>query len=163
MNFHFDIRGYLQPEGIVEMNLEEFEDTFVNQFDESETRYALMSSYKLYNQDLMNLIGTDFVQWVNGSFVSNKDHPRDIDLVTFIGWQTYSQYEKEIDRRFSKWNVGEFYPNLDAYTIWEYPTDHKFHQTFLADQAYWYEWFSTSRYNRAKNRFSKGFISIKKI
>ncbi|MFN0036298.1 MAG: DUF6932 family protein [Saprospiraceae bacterium] len=161
MEFHFDIRGHLQPEGLIEITLEEFEAVFVSQFEESDSRKLIFESYLRYTKDLRETIGAGFIQWIDGSFVSNKENPRDIDFATFIDWQAYAQHERVIDARFSKWAVGNFYENLDAYTICQYPEGHKFHQTFRADRAYWYEWFSNSRFNRLKKRFSKGFIQIK--
>ena len=160
-SIRFDARGYLQPEGLIELTVEEFEDLFVSQFEDFRTRRSIFDNFKRYNQDLKEVIGIEFIQWIDGSFVSNKEHPNDLDFITFIEWQNYSQYEKEIDNRFSKWSVGRYYENLDAYTISEYPEGHRFYQTFLADRAYWYEWFSNSQYNRAKKRFSKGFVQIK--
>ncbi len=161
MDFHFDIRGHLQPEGLIAVTPEEFEEVFVNQFVDSISRKPIFDNYCRYVKDLREVIGGGFVQWVDGSFVSNKEDPRDIDFITFVNWQAYAQHEQEIDRQFSKWAVGNFYENLDAYTICEYPEGHQFYQTFRADRAYWYEWFSNSRFNRLKKRFSKGFIQIK--
>jgi hypothetical protein len=161
MDFHFDIRGHLQPEGLIEISLEEFEATFVHQFEDSDSRRPIFDNYCRYTKDLREMIGAGFAQWVDGSFVSNKENPRDIDFITFVDWQVYAQFEQEMDKRFSKWAVGKFYEGLDAYTVCQYPEGHKFHQTFLADRAYWYDWFSNSRFNRLKKRFSKGFIQIK--
>ncbi|MDX2247727.1 MAG: hypothetical protein SF052_13165 [Bacteroidia bacterium] len=161
--FIFDIRGNIQPGGIIEMEMAEFESFFVKQFDFFEERMAIFENFTRYNRDLSHLIGIGFVQWINGSFVSNKETPKDIDFVTFIDWKTYTHHKKEIDSRFSKWAVANNYEKLDAYTICEYPQGHRFHQTFLADRAYWYEWFSNSRYTRTKQRFPKGFVEIKTL
>lgn len=161
MEFHFDIRGHLQPEGLIEIALEEFRKTFVEHFEDSRSRKSIFDNYLRYTKDLRDTIGVSFSQWIDGSFVSNKENPRDIDFATFIDWQIYAQNVQEIDTKFSKWAVGNFYENLDAYTICEYPIGHEFHPIFLADRVYWNEWFSNSRFNRLKKRFSKGFIQIK--
>ncbi|MBP6812107.1 MAG: hypothetical protein KA138_11340 [Saprospiraceae bacterium] len=161
MAFHFDIRGHLQPEGLIEITLSEFEEVFVNQFEDSDSRKSIFDNYLRYTKDLRDTIGVGFIQWIDGSFVSNKENPRDIDFATFIDWQIYAKRVHEIDTRFSKWEVDNYYENLDAYTICEYPLGHEFHAIFLADRAYWNEWFSNSRFNRLKKRFSKGFIQIK--
>ena len=160
MDFHFDIRGHLQPESVIEITISEFEEVFVGQFEDSYSRKLIFEDYLRYTQDLRNTIGVGFIQWIDGSFVSNKENPRDIDFATFINWQVYAQYVREIDSRFSKWAVDNFYENLDAYTICEYPIGHEFYAIFLADRAYWNQWFGNSRLNRLKKRFSKGFIQI---
>jgi hypothetical protein len=144
-----------------EVTLDEFEFIFVNQFDKSETRRLIFDNYLLYCQDLKKTIGIGFNQWIDGSFVSNKVNPQDMDFITFFDSKIYSQFESEIDSRFGKWKVNNFYDKLDAYTIRQYPIGHKFYPIFQADCAYWYDWFSNSKLNRVKKRFPKGFIQIK--
>lgn len=43
MAFHFDIRGHLQPEGLIEITLSEFEEVFVNQFEDSDSRKSILT------------------------------------------------------------------------------------------------------------------------
>lgn len=161
MNLFFDPRGNLQPEGLIDCTIDEFKVFFVDQFGDNEARKGIFEHYLHYNHDLQQLLGTGFTQWIDGSFISTKSLPRDIDFVTFIDWQIYGKLEKDIDAKFGKWQVGNHYPHLDAYTICEYPIDHKFHPVFLADLVYWQDWFGHTRYNHAKRKFPKGFIQIK--
>jgi hypothetical protein len=65
MNLHFDIRGHLQPEGIIDLTIEEFETIFVYRFEESDTRLILMENYKAYYKDLAQLTGKHYTQWID--------------------------------------------------------------------------------------------------
>lgn len=159
MKASFDIRGHLQPHGAVEMTQEEFETFFVTQFGNA-VRREIFEEYRRYTEDLRAIVNVPFVQWIGGSFVTNRDNPNDIDLVTVIDHEVYAVHEQAIDERFSKWAVGRFYQKIDAYTLWEYPEGHKYHSTFLADKLYWHDWFANSRFNRAGKRFPKGFIQL---
>lgn len=160
MNLLFDPRGNLQPTGLTACSFEEFKASFVDQFEPNQVRKGLFEQLVQYNFDLHNLIEVPFVQWINGSFISKKIAPRDIDLVTFIDWEFYSKHEVVIDRQFSKSKAKDLYPNLDAYTVYQYAKDHSLYPIYHADQLYWLDWFSKTRYNRAKQRFSKGFIQL---
>ncbi|MEM8528834.1 MAG: hypothetical protein AAGG68_29635 [Bacteroidota bacterium] len=157
MDYSFDYRGYLKPYRKVEMKWSDFETLFV----QTNERRHLFEELLRYNENLYGIIKSPFYQWMNGSFVTKQNRPKDVDVVTFIRYDTYDRKEQQIDAEFSKWQVGNFYKGLDAYTVWEYPESHRFYSTFKADCAYWYNWFSTTRANRAKKKYPKGFVELK--
>lgn len=156
----FDVRGNVLSKGPVKLSLSEIEQVFVVPFGMASTRFVLFEEYKRYIMDLRILLGCSFYQWIDGSFASKEFSPNDIDLVSFINYETYQEKEHLIDERFSKWAVGQYYKNLDAFTVWAYPSDHKYITAFQADTAYWHDLFGHSRYNRNRKRFTKGFIQI---
>ena len=76
----FDGNGNL-PSGLITANMEEFEEHFINDFDDSNTREAIFNGYIKYCKNLVPLdIG--IIQWFNGSFTTNKINLNDIDFVT---------------------------------------------------------------------------------
>jgi len=156
----FDIRGNVHPATVVEMSMLEVENHFVSPFDLTSSRYLLFEEYSRYTRNLSNLIGCPFYQWINGSFASNSRMPGDIDLVSFIDHEIYRSKEVAIDEQFSRWSVARHYTNIDAYTVWAYPDEHAYSLIFKADCAYWYDWFAHTRYNRRRQRFTKGFIRV---
>ncbi|MEN9609413.1 MAG: hypothetical protein RLZZ628_227 [Bacteroidota bacterium] len=160
MEISFDIRGYLKPYEIIEMNPLLFETIFVESFEESVSRRLIFEAFQRYNSELSAIIKEPYLQWVDGSFVTNKENPNDIDILTFIDYRIYKRFEKEIDAKFSKYSVKTHFQGIDAYTVWAYPENHTFYNVYRSDYAYWQEWFSYSRYNRAKKRFPKGFIQM---
>ena len=121
-HYNFDIRGHLQPSGVIQMTLSEFEDVFVASFEDSQTRLALFEEYKRYINDLQALLKSPFTQWIDGSFVNNRTrNPNDLDFVTIIDCEIYLVNEKAIDERFGKYGVKQFYHKLNAYTLRFYP------------------------------------------
>ena len=50
----------------------------------SGTRADIHKNYIRYSHDLKKLIGAELQQWVNGSFVTLKVNPKDIDFITFL-------------------------------------------------------------------------------
>ncbi len=160
MELNFDLRGLLKPYDIVEATLKDFENNFVFGFDESQTRYDLFWEFQKYNQDLQNLLQIPYFQWINGSFVTNKEHPNDIDIVTFIDFSQYHKQKQALENQFSKFGSRQYYKGLDAYLVCVFPENHEFYQTYRSDYAYWYNLFGNPKYNRAQKRYSKGFIQI---
>jgi hypothetical protein len=153
---NFDSRGHLKPYEIIEMSLENFELLFVN----NEKRKTIFAEFQRYNTELLQLINVPFKQWIDGSFVTDKKNPNDIDLLTFIEHDIYNKHQKAIDTKFGKFGVQNYFQEIDAYTIWEYPKNHEYFTIFHSDYLYWETFFSNSKFNRAKKRFPKGFIQL---
>lgn len=156
----FDIRGSLVPYERITVNLEEFEEVFVNSFDPDSTRYELFQNYKNYLSDFQNEVTEDFVQWVNGSFVTNKPNPGDIDFVNLIPTDIYQSKEAIIDQKF-KLRGGKTIYKVDAYTMEIFEEGHPKNWNYQADRIYWDNWFSFTKKNRAKKKFQKGYLEIR--
>ena len=88
MDFNFDIRGYLKPEGKNNCSFSEIQSNLVDPFELESTRYNLFENLIQYNHELQKVLGgKSFTQWINGSFVSTQENPDDIDLVNLIDFQ----------------------------------------------------------------------------
>ncbi|MGB3778758.1 MAG: hypothetical protein WA960_10405 [Tunicatimonas sp.] len=63
-------------------------------------------------RDLSEQVSQQFTQWVDGSFVTAREHPNDIDFVTFIDYQLFETKEKLIHENFrlegAKKKYGDF-------------------------------------------------------
>ncbi|TLV03657.1 DUF6932 family protein [Dyadobacter luticola] len=149
----FDIFGNLKPYQIIKSDLKTFEKTFVAPFSESKTRKVLLKNFKNYLSDLENVAGSGFYQWIDGSFITNKLNPNDIDFVTFIDWKVFEKNEKGIDRlrqlRYQK-ELG-----MDGYFVAVYPENHKKNILYQADRFQWQFQFGKSRTDK-----QKGIIQI---
>jgi len=156
----FDIRGNLSPHGKVEMEFEEFQLLFIEGF-ESEQRNKIFEDYTQYLNDFSEEITPDFIQWIDGSFVSKKAKPNDIDFVTLVDFDIYEEKEQLIESKFGKYGVKNHYEYLDAYFVKFYPEEHKRRSVTDFDLVYWLNWFSETKKNRAKKKFPKGFIELK--
>jgi hypothetical protein len=94
-----------------------------------------------------------FYQWIDGSFITNKRDPRDIDFITFLDFEIYRKNEKEISKllnlRYDKANA------TDGYFIEVFSGGHKSFNNFQMDKIEWLHTFGTSRTNQ-----NKGIIQL---
>ena len=159
MELIFDQRGNLQPYEKIRMSLDEFEVFFVEKFSNNGQRKQIFDNYLKFVNDFSAKVSSNFVQWINGSFVTAKEHPNDIDFVTIINHEIFESKETLIHKNFRLEGAKENY-GVDAYTIRQYPKEHKKHTLYRSDWVYWYNWFSQTKKNRAKRKYPKGFIEI---
>lgn len=159
MNFSFDIRGNLKPYEIIETSIETFENTFVLPYDEESSRKILFTKYKRYTSELRKLLTKDFFQWIDGSFVTTKQKPNDIDVITVINFEDYLHNLVPLEQGFTSIAARGKY-GIDAYLIPQYPENHKNHAFSKSDLLYWRNLFSKTRVNRAKKQFEKGIIQL---
>ena len=159
MELSFDIRGNLKPYEIVEVSYDDFHKVFVEAFDEESTRAKLFNYYEKYVNDLSDILERNFYQWIDGSYISNRVSPRDIDLLTIVDYRDYDVNKSILEKKFASFEGRKNY-NVDAYIISSYPDSHKRNIFTKSDLAYWRSLFSKTRANRAKKQFTKGFIQI---
>lgn len=74
--------GFL-PTGLTNVSAEQVHAHFVVPFPTSTTRQPLYDQWLLHRQAIETLIPIER-QWLNGSYVTGKVDPGDIDVVTFI-------------------------------------------------------------------------------
>lgn len=159
MELSFDIRGNLKPYEVIQVSMEVFQDTFVNAFDEESARQELFEYYNQYMKDLSGLITRDFFQWIDGSYISNKVKPNDIDLITVIDYRDYEENQDILEREFASFAGRKKY-QVDGYILANYPENHKKHIFTKSDLLYGRNLFGKTRVNRAKKQFEKGIIQL---
>ncbi|MEM7654760.1 MAG: hypothetical protein AAF399_01420 [Bacteroidota bacterium] len=104
-------------------------------FKADSTRHQLFQGYVRYNKDLKALLGNiRYTQWVDGSFISTKVNPRDIDLVSLIDHDLVDQYEVELER-FAKQSSKDTY-GVDGYIVRIYPEGHSHYVRTQSDLIY---------------------------
>ena len=155
----FDELGYLTPYKVIETDLETFESIFVSNFQHSDRRKMLFQNYFSYTNDFKNQISKNFYQWIDGSFVTSKLNPTDIDIVTFLNAENYEKNSlKLVNFQGSRLKKEQ---ELDCYFVKEYPVEHKNYELITRfDSLYWLDFFSNSRVQRNGKRYSKGIIQI---
>lgn len=112
--FSFNRSGFLYPAQERLTTLDEFEAEFVLNIH----RHELFKNYKAFIDDLKDLLQSNFVQWVDGSFVTKKLQPNDIDVVTFIPTGLYRKCEPKLINLKSK------YQTIDAYFVEVFDSGH---------------------------------------
>lgn len=121
----FDERGHLVES--YELNLMQFKELFVDKWQPNmSTRPNIFDVFEKYIVDFKTMITPDFIMWVDGSFVTKKGNPRDIDFVSFIDYTAYFKEVKLIDNQFGKYGTKNHYGLLlDGYVSPIYPQQHE--------------------------------------
>lgn len=111
-----------------------------------------------YIHEFQNRITKNFTQWINGSFISQKENPKDIDFVTFLDHKTYEVQEVFLDRF---WSFSLEDKGLDAYLIAKYPEGHQEYEIYKEKEIRFYDLYSSTKEDALGNYFDKGFIELK--
>lgn len=149
----FDQFGYLTPYELIETDLETFEQVFVNAFNGSDTRKIIFKAYLDYLDQLQQIIGKGFYQWIDGSFITKKQNPNDIDFLTWVNCHLYDSKIKELSelrqQRFTKNNL------TDGYIIPLYPQQNrKVYLNEINEKQWLFDWAEDD------NKHPKGLIKI---
>ncbi len=89
MTLTFTELGFLTPATGIETTIETIEEQFVRVFPNSETRQRLFENFQNYLDRFQHEIFHWFEMWVDGSFVTRKENPEDIDFVVFLDWEVF--------------------------------------------------------------------------
>ena len=151
----FDTYGYLTPYQAIATGLATLERVFVEEFGTSATRRPLFDAYQQYTDQIRARLpaGAVIVQWVDGSFVTRKRNPKDIDVVTFVDFGIYEQYEPFFDSLRQLRYLRE--TDVDGYFVRVYPVDHPNYRLYDLDRADW-----NFRFNTPKQKGNKGFLEL---
>jgi hypothetical protein len=153
----FDFKGYLKPYQPIPCKVSDLKFHFVDEI-QSVTRKLNYEKYVKYSHDLRMVVGEGLKQWINGSFVTKKTNPKDIDLVTFLDHEMIKKLGAKLDpfRPINSWNAY----GVDAYICEVYPVGHPSYKYTDSDIAYWNHQFGHSRPNRKGVTNVKGFLEI---
>ena len=154
----FNQSGLLVPDNKITSTIQELENEFVLKIA-SVKRREIFEAYVKYNEDFKKVCNLDELhQWINGSYVTQKNNPGDIDLVTFLDYKIVTKLGSKLDA--FKYPNSEIIYGVDAYIIEVYPQNHINNFRYVSDRAYWLDRFTKTRRIRG-NRLSKGFLEIK--
>jgi hypothetical protein len=156
--FEFNSFGLLSPPTIIKSMLKEFKRNFAIE-SPANVRRELYNKYEIYKDGIKKLCNkADLKQWVDGSFVTKKLNPADIDLVTFIDFETFKVVEEELKNYIYPASLINY--GLDCYLIIVYPEGHKLHSVYKADCAYWINQFDKTKPDKRHKSMPKGFLEI---
>jgi hypothetical protein len=155
----FDEKGNLIPYSHIEISYKIFVENFVESFSLDSTRHQILANFERFLEEFRSKIYPHFNIWINGSFVTQKVSPNDIDFLIFIKYDWFEINESSLSN--FKTTIKQDYKDLDVYFLIEYPQNHK-HRIFTdTDVFYWKDWFSKTRKNHSGKSFQKGFIELK--
>ena len=150
----FDNNGRLYPYEIIETDSETIEKVFVEEIAFSTSRRTIFENLKEYNQLLKEIIGSDCKQWIDGSFVTLKRNPKDVDVITWIDFEEYERHEKQLEK-LKQWRFDKL-KMIDGYFIKTYPPQHKRYKFYEYDCQEWAFVFHKVR----QSKTLKGFLQI---
>ncbi|AQG78620.1 DUF6932 family protein [Spirosoma montaniterrae] len=151
----FDEYGFLKPYEPIKIDLDMLEHVFVREFANSITRQTIFEQYRAYTDRLLTLLPGGFTQWIDGSFVSRKLDPNDIDVLTFIDADLYSRHERALKELKNEFAQGA--GRVDVHFIRIYAEGHRYRPHFESDRVQWlFDWSRTN----TRPRRNKGFLEL---
>ncbi len=146
--FSFDQYGYLTPYEVIPVEMPVFERIFV--FDgHREMLYKQLINLVL---DFKKLDIGSFYIWVDGSFVTTKRVPGDIDLVVFV-----SHLHFERAQNFHEKIRPQYEPYLDSFLAPDFPDSHRGSGETVLRKLLWKETFGFSRTGKPKGIIELNF------
>ncbi len=153
----FNQSGLLVPDTLIPSSLQQLQEEFVFKIPTAR-RKSIFENFTKYNEDFKKVCNlNELQQGINGSYVSKKTNPGDIDVLTFLDHRLVKQLGNLLDE--FRFPYSELKYGVDAYIIEVYPEDHNDNFRYVSDRAYWFDRFTKTRRIRG-NRLSKGFIEI---
>lgn len=155
---NFDVKGNLRPYQPITARVAEMREYLVDTIV-SETRIINFDKYIKYSNALKKLLGGKKLrQWIDGSFVTKKTNPKDIDFLTFIDHSIILKLGDKLDnfRPEKSWVVY----GVDAYILESHPKESPSFAYTHSDILYWQEQFTRTRVNRRGVKLPKGFLEI---
>ncbi|GAB4026491.1 hypothetical protein GCM10028773_55310 [Spirosoma koreense] len=137
--------------------MEEIRDVFVRPFDNSETRERLFGEWMKYNRMLRQELGEGFLQWVNGSFVTQKLNPKDVDIVSFIPSHLFRKFEKRLDYY---WTDNWEREGVDAYLVEQHADDSLYFSLYRTQLENWKKLYTKTKVTDKPAGASKGFLLV---
>ncbi|MGN7169286.1 DUF6932 family protein [Paenibacillus cellulositrophicus] len=159
MTQEFLDNGNLFP-GIHTYNWSEFEQQFVQSFPQSQKRPDIYNNFKQWVEQLIDILPPQYI-WLDGSYLTQKPEPNDIDLVAFYYPEDFKSQEQSLQVK-NLINVVSRAYNCDAYfslSLEHWPPEriHQLPNNVSIMQTYWMGQFSFDRLRRPKGmvQFSK--------
>lgn len=148
----FNSRGVLEA-GFHPCTLNDLEVNFVIKFSTSNTRRDILIGYTNFVNKLKQY-GIKCEQWIDGSFVTSKIDPNDIDLVCIIDKDILdilpNSAKQELGEMFNP-PIAKAKYKCDAYLLIKVPdTDPYYDSNYIPFRAYWRGQFGFDRSEQPK-------------
>jgi hypothetical protein len=117
--------GHLQP-GKHEATVEEVKEKLVDPYAESSTRTPIFAQWLGLRTAMREIVPFE-KQWLNGSFVSTKLNPADLDVATFVDGEAVEALGDDGRSALNALCGGsdtEEFPLCDSFLIVRYPEGH---------------------------------------
>ena len=156
MSTKFNGHGYLEP-GIHTMAKSDIETSFVISFPHSTTRQKILQGYEKHSQEVVSLVGS-CEQYLDGSFVTTKNDPGDIDMVIIMDATVVDALPLPEQLKLRELVAGPSTKSkymCDAYYCPRYPAGHAMADAARQQHKYWLGEFGFDR-----NDIPKGIVCV---
>ena len=177
----FDRRGNLPPK-CWEVTLDDIKEHLVDNFPYSTTRSSRFQCFLRFINELTTNVKSCTRLLINGSFVTKKVNPYDVDFIIVIDstkltrtednylnslisiknqlraeYDNYKEmYQNGLIPKERLYGLGLFNYGCDFFRLDKLDNNHPLYQNYLDDKNYWIDWWSHDRYNNPK-----GFLDLK--
>lgn len=146
--FEFDVYGNLNPYEVILLDIDTVRGKFVTAFPDSERRHLLFDTFLTNITNFKIQVKEEFWVWINGSFVTRKTNPSDIDFVIFLDADCYNRHEEQVDSfRQQRYLADKL---IDGYFVQVYPEGQRRYNWYESDRLRWLQDFGTSLAGRKK-------------
>lgn len=145
------------PVGRHRATVDEVEALLVDAFPSSQSRRALFDSWRNVVAAIQRILPIE-EHWVDGSFVTAKEEPADVDVVThFDGPQleALDPVDQTLLRGLISNKASQALHGCDSYIIAVYPPGHRGRAAYEAALAYWDQLFGHARDGKPK-----GYVEV---
>lgn len=176
----FNQQGNL-PYKCYEVTLEEIKEKLVDNFPNSKTRASRFECFLKFYIELTENVKSCTRLLIDGSFVTNKKNPRDVDFIIIVDSLKLTQSEKvylenilskknDLKREFlryenfvklgmlhksSLYNLRFFKMGCDFFQVVKYEPSHFMHREYVKELDDWISWWGHQR-----NGDKKGFLNL---
>jgi hypothetical protein len=157
----FNSLGYLAP-GFHDWTYDEIKKNLVDSFPNSSRREIIFHGYSKLRNDIIQLVDT-VEQWLDGSYVTNKINPGDIDLVSLIDKDKVDCLAPDKQDQLKKLFAGpdtKLTHHCDSYFVPKVPDNHPHKSSIDEALAYWENWFGTDRNGLPKGKVRTTVTSL---
>ena len=153
----------LLPIGIHLASLPVFEQRFVLDFPLSVTRRRILDGYKQILREITPLRLTGW-QWLDGSFVTAKENPEDLDVVTFLQADELDALSAEDQTTVLEFLQGQARTkalyHCETFLVIVRPFDDRLYQRYEKDRADKNYLFGKTNFDKTGVALPKGFVSV---
>lgn len=146
------------PAGRYQATPDEIERRFVLTFPTSLTRKNIFDGWRRRREQLLDLVQVE-QEWIDGSFVTSKRDPGDLDVVVFIDGQTFDNLPIPHRQKVFALTAGprpllQFGCHSFFVAVW--PHTHARHADYLHSSGYWDRLWS-----RDRTAPEKGYLDVR--
>ncbi|WP_279358197.1 DUF6932 family protein [Methylobacterium indicum] len=141
--------------GFHSLSLDDIHKACVDGFPLSESRPVIMSGLREFI-DKLKISGIVGKIWIDGSFITQKIDPKDVDLVLIFDGTIYDSGDDKL-RSTIDWVNSNLKKALkcDSYVCMQYPKGHPLHEEGL----WWYAWYH-KRWGFDREDEPKGIVVV---